>query len=284
MPGCGEKIEDAFGPLLPGSEQFRLQHNLAMKTSEVLLADWAFLQQSGMLVIGQEPSPSWAPAPTAPARMDTTSTKTVNHLRIIVPTILTASWSVKLTNRLTFRHPKPILAHLRESFIGVVRLKPPWHFSERHRVSLAIVLKVPGKERKDSMQTVKQVTNDFRVRDRFGLNRSCSRFPKGHNGGSGLVTSKSSSQTEVFIQICERHHRCRDLPPYQAAKGESQLDNPRGDEVSLVFRFGPPGPGQKAGHQSQCWKHKVHRLVQALSRSESSIRLRSVFGFHQARS
>jgi hypothetical protein len=81
-------MEDAFGPL-PGSEQLRLQHNLAMKTSEMLPADCAFLQQSGMLVIGQEPSPSGAPTPTTPARMEVTSTKAVNHLRIVVPTILT---------------------------------------------------------------------------------------------------------------------------------------------------------------------------------------------------
>jgi hypothetical protein len=90
MPGCGEKMEDAFGPLLPGSEQFRLQHNLAMKTSEVLPADWAFLQQSGMLVIGHEPSPSWAPTPTTPPSMAATKMNAVNHFLIVVLTILTS--------------------------------------------------------------------------------------------------------------------------------------------------------------------------------------------------
>jgi hypothetical protein len=88
MPGCGEKTEDAFGPLLPGSEQFRLQHSRAMYTSGVLFADCAFLQQSGMLVIGQEPSPTCAPTPNALSSMAAMRMKAVNHLRIIEMTIL----------------------------------------------------------------------------------------------------------------------------------------------------------------------------------------------------
>ena len=81
-PGRGEKLEDVFDPL-PGSEQFKLQHSRAIETSAVLLVDWAFLQQSGMLVIGQEPSPSCAPTPTAPLSIAVTRKKAVNHLRIV---------------------------------------------------------------------------------------------------------------------------------------------------------------------------------------------------------
>jgi hypothetical protein len=72
-------MAEAFDPLLPGSEQFRLQHSRAIETSGVLLADCAFLQQSGMLVIGHEPSPSCAPTPTAPPSMAATRTIAVNH-------------------------------------------------------------------------------------------------------------------------------------------------------------------------------------------------------------
>jgi hypothetical protein len=55
---CREKLGEEFDPPLPGSEQFRLQHNRAIDTSGVLLADCAFLQQSGSFDIGQEPSGS----------------------------------------------------------------------------------------------------------------------------------------------------------------------------------------------------------------------------------
>jgi hypothetical protein len=81
-PGCGEKLE-AFDPALPGSEQFRLQHNRAIDTSAVLPADCAFLQQSGMLVIGHEPSPSCAPMPTAPPSMAVSKMNDVSHFLII---------------------------------------------------------------------------------------------------------------------------------------------------------------------------------------------------------
>jgi hypothetical protein len=77
-----------FEPPLPDSEQFRLQHSRAMETSEVLPADCAFLQQSGMLAIGQEPAPSYAPTPTALPSMAATRMKAVNHLHIVEVTIL----------------------------------------------------------------------------------------------------------------------------------------------------------------------------------------------------
>ena len=83
----GEKLEEVFDPPLPGSEQFRLQHNRAMETSEELPGECAFLQQSGMLVIGQEPSPSCAPTPTAPPSMAAMRVKAINHFRIRVMTI-----------------------------------------------------------------------------------------------------------------------------------------------------------------------------------------------------
>jgi len=46
----GDKFEEVLVPL-PGSEQLRLQQSRAIETCGVLLADCAFLQQSGMLAI-----------------------------------------------------------------------------------------------------------------------------------------------------------------------------------------------------------------------------------------
>jgi len=54
-----------------------------METSGVLFADCAFLQQSGILDIGQEPSRSCAPTPTTLPTMAATRTIPVNHLRIV---------------------------------------------------------------------------------------------------------------------------------------------------------------------------------------------------------
>ena len=54
---CEEKLTETLPPLLPGSEQFKLQQSRAMKTSGALLLERAFLQQSGTLLSGQEPSP-----------------------------------------------------------------------------------------------------------------------------------------------------------------------------------------------------------------------------------
>jgi hypothetical protein len=82
MPCWGEKLDEELDPLLPGSEQFRLQQSRAIETCGVLLADCDFLQQSGILAI--EPSLSCAPAPTAPPSMAATRVKAVNHFRIAV--------------------------------------------------------------------------------------------------------------------------------------------------------------------------------------------------------
>jgi hypothetical protein len=57
VPCWGETVEEVLVPVLPGSEQLRLQQSRAIETSGMLLADCAFLQQSGRLDIGQEPSP-----------------------------------------------------------------------------------------------------------------------------------------------------------------------------------------------------------------------------------
>jgi hypothetical protein len=56
MPCGAEKLDEMFDPPLPGSEQLRLQQSRAIETSGVLLADCAFLQQSGRFDIGHEPS------------------------------------------------------------------------------------------------------------------------------------------------------------------------------------------------------------------------------------
>jgi hypothetical protein len=50
-PCWDEKLEEILDPLLPGSEQLRLQHSRAIEACGVLLAVCAFLQQSGMLAI-----------------------------------------------------------------------------------------------------------------------------------------------------------------------------------------------------------------------------------------
>jgi hypothetical protein len=82
VPCSGEMLEELLVPLLPGSEQFKLQQSRAMETSAAFPPKCAFLQQSGMFVIGQEPSPSCAPTPTAPPSIATTRRKAVNNLRI----------------------------------------------------------------------------------------------------------------------------------------------------------------------------------------------------------
>jgi len=90
MPCWGEKLEEELDPPLPGSEQFKLQQSRAIETCGVLLADCAFLQQSGILAI--EPSPSCAPTPTAPPSMAATRVKTVNHLRILATNYIDVLW------------------------------------------------------------------------------------------------------------------------------------------------------------------------------------------------
>jgi hypothetical protein len=90
VPGEVEKLAVEFVPLLPGSEQFKLQHRRAIAACGELSAECALRQHSGMLDIGQEPSSNCAPTPTAPSIIDITRVETVIHLRIDVMTILTA--------------------------------------------------------------------------------------------------------------------------------------------------------------------------------------------------
>jgi len=84
LPCEGEKLDEVFDPLLPGSEQLRLQQRRAIETSAVLFAACAFLQQSGRFDIGHEPSFSYAPTPTTPLSIAETSMNAVSHLRIVV--------------------------------------------------------------------------------------------------------------------------------------------------------------------------------------------------------
>jgi hypothetical protein len=51
---CVEKLDELLFPVLPGSEQFKLQHTRAIEARGPLLT--AFLQQSGSLDIGHQPS------------------------------------------------------------------------------------------------------------------------------------------------------------------------------------------------------------------------------------
>jgi hypothetical protein len=60
-----------------------LQQRRAIETSGLLLADCAFLQQSGMLAIGQEPSSACALIPIAPHAMAMMSIELVNHFRML---------------------------------------------------------------------------------------------------------------------------------------------------------------------------------------------------------
>ena len=53
---CGEELDEEPDPLLPGSEQLMLQQSRAMETSAPRFAECAFLQQSGILDVGHEPS------------------------------------------------------------------------------------------------------------------------------------------------------------------------------------------------------------------------------------
>ena len=95
MLSCREKLE-ALDPPPRGSEQFRLQQSLAIETSAVLLADCAFLQQSGMLAIGQDPSSACALTPIAALARATISMELVNHFRILDELYLAVSVLVKV--------------------------------------------------------------------------------------------------------------------------------------------------------------------------------------------
>ena len=83
-------------PPLRGSEQFRLQQSRAIETSGVLLADCAFLQQSGMFDIGQEPSSACALTPIAALKRAMISVELVNHFRMLDKLYLAVSLPVKV--------------------------------------------------------------------------------------------------------------------------------------------------------------------------------------------
>jgi len=87
---------DAFDPPLRGSEQFRLQQSRAIEASAVLLADCAFLQQSGILPIGQEPWSACALTPIAALVRAMISMELVNHFRMLDELYLAVSVAVKV--------------------------------------------------------------------------------------------------------------------------------------------------------------------------------------------
>jgi hypothetical protein len=74
-----------------------LQQSRAIETSAVLLADCAFLQQSGMLAIGQEPSSACALTPIAALKRAKISMELVNHFRMLDRIYLAVSLPVKLS-------------------------------------------------------------------------------------------------------------------------------------------------------------------------------------------
>jgi hypothetical protein len=78
-----EKLTELFGTVVPGSEQFKLQHSRAIETSGALPFSRAVSQQSIMPLIGHLPSLScaWTPA-TALASMAMIRTKAVSHFAI----------------------------------------------------------------------------------------------------------------------------------------------------------------------------------------------------------
>jgi len=77
-------LVEKLAPLLPGSEQFKLQQSRAIDTAGTLLLERAFLQQSGKLFSGQEPSPGCAPIPTAPPIIAAMRIQVVNNFRMVV--------------------------------------------------------------------------------------------------------------------------------------------------------------------------------------------------------
>jgi hypothetical protein len=77
-----DRLEEVLLPLLPGTEQFRLQHKRAIETAGDCSADWARLQQSGILLIGQELSCRCPPVPVTPITMVPMSKKDASHLII----------------------------------------------------------------------------------------------------------------------------------------------------------------------------------------------------------
>src|ERR1044072_2126369 len=76
---CVEELDEVV-PVLPGSEQLRLQQSRASEAWGPWLC--AFLQQSGKFDIGHEPSRCCAPTPTAPVNMTIVSATDVSHFRM----------------------------------------------------------------------------------------------------------------------------------------------------------------------------------------------------------
>ena len=77
---CAEKLDELPLPVLPGSEQFRLQQTRAIEAPGSLLR--AFLQHSGSFNIGHKPSCSCAPTPAAAVNMTSVSTAEVSRFRV----------------------------------------------------------------------------------------------------------------------------------------------------------------------------------------------------------
>ena len=106
IPCWTEKLDELLEPPLPGSEQLRLQHTRAIETSGVFWAEWAFLQQSGMLAIGQLPSCASACTPTVLAARANIRIRVVGHLimneyHYSEPPTSASSNALNLSNNLT---------------------------------------------------------------------------------------------------------------------------------------------------------------------------------------
>jgi hypothetical protein len=102
---CVEKLDELLFPVLPGSEQFRLQQTRAIEASGPLLR--AFLQQSGTLDIGHVPSCWCAPTPLTTVSISTLNTAAVSRFRITVTTIVRPRiWCQTRTTRATVGRPR----------------------------------------------------------------------------------------------------------------------------------------------------------------------------------
>jgi hypothetical protein len=74
-------LKETLEPVLPLSEQFKLQQRRAIATSGEPPGAFAFLQQSGKFDIGL--SPACTPAPVAPLKIATTRIADVSHCLIL---------------------------------------------------------------------------------------------------------------------------------------------------------------------------------------------------------
>jgi len=80
-PDCEETLDELVDVVGLDSEQFNLQHSLAIETAAVACRERAFLQQAGRFGRGQEASLSCAPIPIA-ALSTEKRTQAVKHFRI----------------------------------------------------------------------------------------------------------------------------------------------------------------------------------------------------------